>query len=200
MSDLGEFAHPRDVGYAPTESGHWALVGTRLASRRMLARRDDRQPQINAEQSHLNEGDKNAAAEDVGNPFPCLPGIIQIEHRGDGVDAKAVDMIMLEPEEGVAEEEVSDLGAAVIEDLGPPVAMLAHPRVGVLEQVGGKAWLVRIKQEGHATKTSTMFVLLTLGAASLGAAMTLPASADDNTPTTTNGTGNCSTARDNANN
>jgi hypothetical protein len=65
--------------------------------------------------------------------------------------------------------------------------------------VGGKAWLVRIKQEGHATKTSTIFVLLTLGAASLSGAMTLPASADDNTPTT-NGTGNCSTARDNANN
>jgi hypothetical protein len=47
--------------------------------------------------------------------------------------------------------------------------------------------------------TSTMFVLLTLGAANLSIATTLPAFADSNTPTT-NGTGNCSTARDNANN
>ena len=41
-------------------------------------------------------------------------------------------------------------------------------------------------------KTSTMFVLLTLGAASLNGAVILPASADDDTPST-NGTGNCST-------
>ena len=33
-------------------------------------------------------------------------------------------------------------------------------------------------------KTSTMFVLLTLGAVSLNGAVILPASADDNTPTT----------------
>ena len=46
-------------------------------------------------------------------------------------------------------------------------------------------------------KTSTMFVRLTLGAASLNGAVILPASADDNTPTK-NGTGNCSTARDQA--
>ena len=46
-------------------------------------------------------------------------------------------------------------------------------------------------------KTSTMFVLLTLGAANLSTAITLPAFAEGNTPTT-NGAGNCSTARDDA--
>ena len=46
-------------------------------------------------------------------------------------------------------------------------------------------------------KTSTTLVLLALGAASLSVAMTLPASADDNTPVT-GGNGNCSTARDSA--
>ena len=48
-------------------------------------------------------------------------------------------------------------------------------------------------------KTSTMFVLLSLGAANLSTAITLPAFAEGNTPTT-NSAGNCSTARDNANN
>lgn len=46
-------------------------------------------------------------------------------------------------------------------------------------------------------KMSTRVLLLALGAASLGAVAGLPASADDNTPVT-NGTGNCSTARDGA--
>jgi hypothetical protein len=46
-------------------------------------------------------------------------------------------------------------------------------------------------------KTSTTFVLLALGAATLSASISLPASADDNTPVT-GGNGNCSTARDSA--
>jgi hypothetical protein len=48
-------------------------------------------------------------------------------------------------------------------------------------------------------KISTKFLLLVLGAASLSATMSLPASADDNTPVT-GGTVNCSTARDDSGN
>ena len=46
-------------------------------------------------------------------------------------------------------------------------------------------------------KKSTTFALVAIGIASLCATVALPASADDNTPVT-NGTGNCSTARDQA--
>ena len=76
------------------------------------------------------------AAEDVGDPFAGLARIVEVEHRGDGVDAEAVDVVALEPEQGVAEEEVADLGAAVVEDLRAPVAVLAEPRVLVLVEVG----------------------------------------------------------------
>jgi hypothetical protein len=44
-------------------------------------------------------------------------------------------MVAVEPEQGVAQQEVPDLGAAVVEDLGAPVAVLAQPRVGMLVQV-----------------------------------------------------------------
>ena len=44
-------------------------------------------------------------------------------------------MITLEPEQGVADEEVGHLAAAVVEDAGAPVGMLALPRVGVLEEM-----------------------------------------------------------------
>ncbi len=39
------------------------------------------------------------AAVDVGDPFAGLARIIQIEHGGDGIDAEAVDVIFLQPEE-----------------------------------------------------------------------------------------------------
>ena len=41
-----------------------------------------------------------------------------------------------EPEQRVAEQEVADLGPAVVEDLRPPVAVLAQPGVFVLVEVG----------------------------------------------------------------
>ena len=76
------------------------------------------------------------AAEDVGDPFAGLARVVEVEHRGDGVDAQAVEVVAVEPEERVAEEEVADLGPAVVEDLGAPVAVLAQPGVGVLVEVG----------------------------------------------------------------
>jgi hypothetical protein len=52
-----------------------------------------------------------------------------------------------------------------------------------------------IKMEIPMKKTATGLVMLVLGAASVSAALTFPAFADDATPVT-GGSGNCSTARD----
>ena len=52
------------------------------------------------------------AAELVGDPLAGLARIVEIEHRGDGVDPQAVEVVDVEPEERVAEEEVSHLRAA----------------------------------------------------------------------------------------
>src|SRR5262249_7811950 len=42
----------------------------------------------------------------VREPLACLSRIVEIEHRGDGIDPQAVGMVALEPEERVVDEEV----------------------------------------------------------------------------------------------
>ena len=70
----------------------------------------------------------------VGNPAPLRAAVVEVEHRGDGVHPEAVDVALLDPEERVGDEEVADLVAPVVEDVGAPVGVLALPRVGVLVQ------------------------------------------------------------------
>jgi hypothetical protein len=59
----------------------------------------------------------------------------KVEHRRDGVDAQAVDVILVEPEKGTADEEVDDLLAAEIEDVRAPVLVLGLLGVGVLVEM-----------------------------------------------------------------
>ena len=77
-----------------------------------------------------------AAAELVGDPLARLARVVEVEHRRDGVDAKPVDVELLEPEQGVRDQEVAHLGAPEVEDVGAPVELLAPPRVGVLVEGG----------------------------------------------------------------
>ena len=76
------------------------------------------------------------AAVAVGDPLPLLPGIVEVEHRGHGVDAEAVGVVALEPEQGRADEELADLVAAVVEDRALPVGVEALARVLVLVERG----------------------------------------------------------------
>ena len=81
------------------------------------------------------EGDRLAvfvAAVGVGQPFAFAPRIVEVEHRGDGVDPQAVDMEPVDPVERVAIEEVRHLVPAEIVDRGVPVRMEALARIGVL--------------------------------------------------------------------
>jgi hypothetical protein len=74
-----------------------------------------------------------AAAVDVRNPFAGRPAVVAIEHRRDGIDAQAVDAIVFDPEQRVADEVVEDLAAAEVVDQRAPVLVHAFARVGVLE-------------------------------------------------------------------
>jgi hypothetical protein len=47
-----------------------------------------------------------------------------VEHRCDRIDAKTVDVHFLNPEKGICEQEILDLGSAVVEDLGAPFRVL----------------------------------------------------------------------------
>src|SRR6266849_3210280 len=77
-----------------------------------------------------------AAAEFVGDPLTGFARIIEIDHGGDGVHAEAVDVVLVEPEEGVGDEIVLNLIAAVVVDQRSPVGMRALAGVGVLVEMG----------------------------------------------------------------
>ena len=74
------------------------------------------------------------AAVDVGHPV--VARVVEVEHRGDRVDADAVDVELLAPVQGVGDEEVAHLGPAEVEDVRAPVQLLAAARVGVLVERG----------------------------------------------------------------
>ena len=82
----------------------------------------------------LEEGDgleALASAVDVRHPLARTLVVIEIEHGGDRVHAKPVQMVLLDPEEGVGDEEGTHLGASVIEHTGAPFLMLALSRVSI---------------------------------------------------------------------
>src|SRR5579864_561085 len=76
------------------------------------------------------------AAKAIGHPFAGLPAIVEIEHRGDGIDAQAVDGVTIEPEQPVRHQKVHDFRAPVIVDRKSPIEVPALLRVGVLVERG----------------------------------------------------------------
>ena len=62
-----------------------------------------------------------AAAIFVRNPAAGGPAVVEIQHRGDGIDAQAVDGVALQPEQRVRHQEIDHFGAAVIVDQRAPV-------------------------------------------------------------------------------
>jgi hypothetical protein len=75
-------------------------------------------------------------AELIRNPLAGAARVIQVEHRGHGIHAQAVDVKLLEPEKRVAEEKRPHLVAAVIEDQRAPVLMFALARIRMLVERG----------------------------------------------------------------
>ena len=82
-----------------------------------------------------DEGDRLEillAAVDVRHPGAGLPGVVEVEHRRNGVDTKPVDVEFLRPVVRIGDQEVAHLVAAVVEDIGSPVGVLTAARVGML--------------------------------------------------------------------
>ncbi len=77
------------------------------------------------------------AAVDVRHPLPVLAGVVEVEHGRDRVHPQRVDVELGDPVQGVGDQERLHLVAAVVEDVGAPVLVLALTRVGVL--VEGRA-------------------------------------------------------------
>src|ERR1700730_9946636 len=74
-----------------------------------------------------------AAAMDVRHPFTRFSRVIEIKHRSDCVDAKTIDVIVVQPEQAICDKEIAYLVSTVIKDQGAPISMftLAWNRVFV---------------------------------------------------------------------
>src|SRR6266436_8438024 len=66
-----------------------------------------------------------APAELVRNPFILLARVVEIEHGSDGVNAKAVGMIFVQPEHGARHEEAAHFAATAVKDESLPIGMEA---------------------------------------------------------------------------
>ena len=66
-----------------------------------------------------------AATVAVGYPLAWFAGEVEVDHGGNGIDAEAVYVVFVEPEEGVADEELADFVTAVIKNERAPVGVLA---------------------------------------------------------------------------
>ena len=71
----------------------------------------------------------------VGYPLARLAGVVQVEHRGDGIDPQAVGVIVIKPEAGVADEKAAHFVAAVVVDGAAPLRVQALAGQGVLVEV-----------------------------------------------------------------
>jgi len=72
----------------------------------------------------------------VGDPVAGLPRIVEIEHGGDRIDPKAIEVEFLKPKKRAADQEVADFVATIVIDQGAPVAMLAEPWILMLIERG----------------------------------------------------------------
>ena len=82
----------------------------------------------------LNGLEVLAAPMDVRVPLPVLTGVVQVDHRGHGINSQAVNVELLEPVDRVGHQEVPHLRTTEVEDVRAPVRLVAAPRIRVLVQ------------------------------------------------------------------
>src|SRR6516164_620218 len=68
-------------------------------------------------------------------PFALRSSIIEIQHGSDGINTEAVHMILVQPEQGITDQETPDFVSAVVENESVPVRMFSFSRIGVLVKV-----------------------------------------------------------------
>ena len=73
-----------------------------------------------------------AATVDVGLPLAVCTGVVEVEHGGHGIHTQSIDVEFLQPVQGIGDEEVTDLIATEVEDVGAPVLLLTAAPVWVL--------------------------------------------------------------------
>ena len=65
---------------------------------------------------------------------PLLTVIVQIQHGGHRIHAKAVDVVLTQPESGGGQQKAAHIGLTIVKDAGTPALMLPFELIGVLVQ------------------------------------------------------------------
>src|SRR5208282_2011631 len=73
-----------------------------------------------------------AAPEAIWNPVALPSTVVEIDHGGDGIYPQPIDMVLIEPEQGVAQKVIRHFAPAVVENQRIPISVAALARVGVL--------------------------------------------------------------------
>src|ERR1700730_15045049 len=56
-----------------------------------------------------------APAMDVRHPFPLFARIVEVKHGSDRIDAKPIDVILVQPEQAISDEEIAHLVSTIVE-------------------------------------------------------------------------------------
>src|SRR5262245_23920010 len=76
-----------------------------------------------------------STAVDVRHPLPGLARVVEVEHRRNRINPQPVDVILLKPEQRVAEQIVLHLVSRPVENKRAPILVLAFARVRMLVQM-----------------------------------------------------------------
>src|SRR5271157_4456313 len=71
----------------------------------------------------------------VRYPFTAFTGVVEVQHGGYRIHAKAVDMVLVQPEQGVGDQIVLHFVAAVVVNQRAPVGVRTLARVGMLVEM-----------------------------------------------------------------
>src|SRR5581483_9250283 len=70
----------------------------------------------------------------IGNPLAFFAAVVEIEHRGDGIDAQGIEMKLAQPVQRIRDQKVAHFVAAVVENVSAPIRMLASAWIEMLVQ------------------------------------------------------------------
>ena len=71
----------------------------------------------------------------VGDPLPFFPAVVEVEHGCHRIHPNAIDVVLIEPEEGVGHQEVANFVTSVVKNQGAPFFVFPFARVGVFVEV-----------------------------------------------------------------
>ena len=73
----------------------------------------------------------------IRQPLTFLTRIVQIKHRGHGINPQRIDMELIDPVQSAADQIVDDLTPSIIENQSTPVSVLTF--AGILMFIQGRA-------------------------------------------------------------